>query len=371
MFKIKDAYQMIGTSKIAIERDINERKRSEEEKDAFILEKAKERIKFLDFEFSTLDNEEKRNLNRIERRSVLIAYETIKNEEERKRYNRDIENNKKKTTSISKPLLLDAYTIIGFSREKCLNFEEQEKLDELIKSEYKRKIQMIDDILEKKKDNFKTSLAMKADKDRITEAYKKIENEEARKEYNLQLDFEKRKRLKEKENKYLRDKYDNSDKYNPKILLNTSRAIMKKDINGAINTFYDENQNELMINKCAEISYITFAGIHSSISQYKVIRNIGGVNREFIVYANISIFNMSINKNGDPVVDPEYYGCAISELLSEENLIGSTAYNQGYLGEIVKKATGGYYINNNVEELAAVYKYTGYNTEQKREDRSN
>lgn len=267
---------------------------------------------------------------------------------------------------------LDAYIIIGMSRERCAKIENKEQLDEILKKKFEEKIKVLDEYLNKKDCDYKTKIARETDKEKIFASYDRIKDESCRINYNKELDLDKKRRIEERNNKYLKNRFDHSSKYNSKIILDAPNGFKRKNINGLNNIVYDDNNNQIIIKKTGEILYVTCLGVLSDIGEYEVTKNINGNDRNFKVYSNIIMYDMSLDKDRNPIVDKEYYSCVISRLLSDEALIGNCKYNQGYLGQIIKDNQGNYIVDySNIEELSAVYKYTNYIEKENSKDRSN
>lgn len=336
MRNIEYAYEILGINPMSIERNADGKKRSEEEKLLFLKERKNHRIHVLKnkIQLSEISDELiQKYIQEIE--LVRNAYKELVNNlqintisESKTKYDK-FESIYNKINGIPE----NAYSILGIARDICEKRESELtsiELDEAIKKRMEGLLKLADN---KELLDFKEKQKNELRKKQIRDAYQLIKNSSKRKEYNKELDLQKQKR----ENNLLRNKYQarRYEKFNGQIRYKKCENIQR-------HRYYNQNNEPIILTQTGVIACKDFQGINQ-LDEYEFERIINGEQCKDKIYINLSIFDLSIDKNTkEPIVNSEYYNYVINELLSEENVIISEKYNYGYMGKIIMNQNGKY-----------------------------
>lgn len=412
----RNAYEIVGTNKVAIDRI-----KEEIEKDGFIKEKALETIKRISRKIeiekqkleATSSISEKILINREIEKSeeeiedVQKAYEKIYDREHRGKYNAFLEiadksketriyNNANKNQEKGRQTLADevpdevleeiknrieknrpkkenSYEILKTSQEKCddktrksENIDDflsrrKEGLIELAKAEYEKKVNV------DKKNEFGASQKLKLEIRTIEGAYREIATKAKREIYNRKLADIERKEQEAIKEEILRIKYDRSEKYEPSSIVTLKYQDFTKDndkskLPGVI--ISRENGQEMLVQQVGRIGYEESFGVKDEIGEYEITRIIEGEEKTDKVYIpGLNISELFVDEKTGAFLNEAYYKFIANEMLSEEAIRECSKYNNGYLGESLKDNNGNYfrYLDGR-EELSAVMKlYEGRN----------
>lgn len=336
MRNIEYAYKILGINPMSIERNADGKRRTEEEKLIFLRERKEHRIHVLEnkMQLSGISDEVIQKYNeeivKIEKaynelindiQIGTIGYSNEKHDRFEAIYN--------KINGIPE----DAYSVFGIARDICEKRDCEGnciELDEAIKKRLEGLMELADktktlDFREKQKNQLR--------KKQIRDAYELIKNSSKRKEYNKSLDVQKEKR---KEN-LLRSKYQ------AKTYEKFSGQIKHKKCENKIrHKYYKQDYSSIVLTQTGLIAYKDLQGINK-LDEYEIERVIDGEKYIDKIYINLSIFDLSIDKNTRrPIVNPEYYNYIVNELLSEENILKAKKYNYDYIGKVIKDRDGKY-----------------------------
>ena len=419
----RNAYEIVGTNKVAIDR-----KKDELEKDDFIKEKALETIKRISRKIeiekqkleATSSLSEKILINReIEKsekeiENIQKAYERIFDKEHREKYNAFLEIvDKSKETMLyrnssksqeneeknlldevpdevlveiknrigkNKPKKKNAYEILKISKGRCddrtrksENIDEfllqrKEGLIEFAKVEYEKKVNA------DKKNEFAAEQKLKLDMRIIEGAYREIATKAKREIYNQKLAEIERKEQKAIEDEIFKIKYDRSGNYEPSSIVTLKYQDFTKDNDKSklpgIIISRDDGQ-EILIQKVGRIGYEDSLGVTDEIGEYEITRIIKDEEKTDKVYIpGLNISELFVDEKTGAFQNQAYYKFIANEMLSEEAIRECSKYNNGYLGEPLKDNNGNYfrYLDGR-EELSAVMKfYEERNKEQNRQE---
>lgn len=332
MENIEYACKILGINPRAIERDADGKKRNEEEIITFLKERKNHRIHVLEnkMQLSSISDE----LNE-EIKQIKSAYNELIN-------NLQVDTISELTTKCDKFEILynkingipeNAYSILGIARDICEERENEGtaiELDEAIKKRMEGLLKLADNT---EMMNFKEKQKNELRKKQIQDAYESIKNSEKRKEYNKKLDVQKKKR----EESFLRNKYQAKtyERFNGQIGYKECENISE-------HKYYNQNDEQIKLTQTAIIAYKDFQVVNK-LDEYEFARAINGKECKDKIYINLSIFDLSLDKNSKkPAVNPEYYNYVINELLSEENIEIAEKYNYGYMGKIIQNSEGKY-----------------------------
>ena len=407
----RNAYEIVGTNKVAIDRI-----KDELEKDDFIKEKALETIKRISRKIeiekqkleATSSISEKILINKeIEKSEKEIediqkAYEKIYDREHRGKYNAflDIVDKSKETmiyrnSSKSKeneeknildevpdevleeiknrirrnrPEKKNAYKILKTSQEKCddktkksENIDEfllqrKEGLIEFAKVEYEKKVNA------DKKNEFAAKQKLKLEIRTIEGAYREIATKEKREIYNQKLADIERKEQKAIEDEIFKIKYDRSGNYEPSsiVTLKYQDFTKEKDRSKLLGVIISRDDGqEILIQKVGRIGYEDSLGVTDEIGEYEITRIIKDEEKTDKVYIpGLNISELFVDEKTGAFQNQAYYKFIANEMLSEEAIRECSKYNNGYLGEPLKDNNGNYfrYLDGR-EELSAVMKF--------------
>lgn len=407
----RNAYEIVGTNKIAIDRI-----KDEQEKNRFIREKAMETIKRISrkkeigeqklnttssiTEKILLDRELEKLEEEIE--EVQKAYERIFDKEHREKYNAFlvIVHKSKKTKLYRNPSksqeneeknFLDeipdeilekiknkirknrpkketAYEILKISKGRCddrtrksenidnLLLQQKEGLIELAKVEYEKKVNV------DKKNEFAAKQKLKLEIRTLEGAYREIATKEKRAIYNQKLAEIERKEQKAIEDEISKMKYDRSGNYEPSSIVALEYQDFTKDNNKSklLSAIISrENGQEMLIQKVGRIGYEDSFGVKDEIGEYEITRLINDEEKTDKVYIpGLNISELFIDEITGTFQNEVYYKFIANEMLSEEAIRECSKYNNGYLGEPLKDNNGNYfrYLDGR-EELSAVMKF--------------
>lgn len=407
----RNAYEIVGTNKVAIDRI-----KDELEKDDFIKEKALETIKRISRKIeiekqkleTTSSLSEKILINReIEKSEKEIediqkAYEKIYDREHRGKYNAFLDivdksketmlyRNSSKSQEYEEKNLLDevpdevleeiknrigknrpkkknAYEILKISKGRCddrtrksENIDEfllqrKEGLIEFAKVEYEKKVNA------DKKNEFAAKQKLKLEIRTIEGAYREIATKEKREIYNQKLADIERKEQKAIEDEIFKIKYDRSGNYEPSSIVTLKYQDFTKENDRsklpAIIISRDDGQ-EILIQKVGRIGYEDSLGVTDEIGEYEITRIIKDEEKTDKVYIpGLNISELFVDEKTGAFQNQAYYKFIANEILSEEAIRECSKYNNGYLGEPLKDNNGNYfrYLDGR-EELSAVMKF--------------
>ena len=419
----RNAYEIVGTNRVAIDRI-----KDELEKDGFIKEKAMETIKRISRKIeiekqkleATSNISEKILINReIEKleeeiEDVQKAYEKIYDREHRGKYNAfvDIVDKSKETMlyrNLSKsqeneeknlldevpdeileeiknrirrnrPKKKNAYEILKISKGRCddrtrksenidnLLLQQKEGLIELAKVEYEKKVNV------DKKNEFAAEQKLKLDMRIIEGAYREIATKAKREIYNQKLAEIERKEQDAIKDEIFKMKYDRSGNYEPSSIVTLKYQDFTKDNDKSklpAVIISRENGQEILIQQVGRIGYEDSFGVKDEIGEYEITRIIKGEEKTDKVYIpGLNILELGVDEKTGVFQNEAYYKFIANEMLSEEAIRECSKYNNGYLGEPLKDKNGNYfrYLDGR-EELSAVMKfYEERNKEQIRQE---
>lgn len=366
MRDLEYAYKILGINSIAIERNLNGKRRSEEEKLLFLKERKEHKIHILKNKIQLIGISEEtikkcmKEINLVENayNELVNSIQTnelgLSTKEENK-----FENLYNEINGIAE----DAYSIFGTAREICERREfegSSVKLDEAIKKRMEGLLKLADnknivDFREKQKNELR--------KNKIREAYELIKDSSARREYNKVLDMQQQ----ERQEKLLRNMYQikTNEKFNGQF---EYRRYENKDKH----MYYNQDNEPIQLTHTGVIVYKDFQGT-SKIDEYEIERIINEEKYKDKIYINLSIFDLSIDKvTRQPIVNSEYYNYVINGVLSEANLLISEKYNNGYMGKIIKEKNRKYQNILDTKEATIVKEYSKtkyYNEKEEKGDR--
>ena len=407
----RNAYEIVGTNKVAIDR-----KKDELEKDDFIKEKALETIKRISRKIeiekqkleATSSLSEKilinREIEKLEKEieNIQKAYERIFDKEHREKYNAFLEIvDKSKETMLyrnssksqeneeknlldevpdevlveiknrigkNKPKKKNAYEILKISKGRCddrtrksENIDEfllqrKEGLIEFAKVEYEKKVNA------DKKNEFAAKQKLKLEVRTIEGAYREIATKEKREIYNQKLADIERKEQKAIEDEIFKIKYDRSGNYEPSSIVTLKYQDFTKENDRSklpAIIISRENGQEILIQKVGRIGYEDSFGVKDEIGEYEITRIIKGEETTDKVYIpGLNILELGVDEKTGVFQNEAYYKFIANEMLSEEAIRECSKYNNGYLGEPLKDNNGNYfrYLDGR-EELSAVMKF--------------
>lgn len=352
MKNIEYAYKILAINPISIERNIEGRKRSEEEKLLFLKERKEHRIQVIKNKMQ-LPNVSEESVQKYTQEIELIQKAYMKLVNNIKTNALGTSNNKysKFETIYNKinGIPENAYSIFGTSREICEIRESEEtfvELDEAIKKRMEGLLKLAEN---SKSLDFRSKQKNELRKKQIKEAYELIKDSEARKEYNKILDIQQQ----EREENLLRNRYQikTYKKFNGKIEY--------KECHDATKHIYYNQQNEpVILTNTGVIAYKDFQET-SKIDEYEIEKTINDETYRDKIYINLSIFDLSTDKETEqPIVNRAYYDYVINNLLSVENISIAEKYNNGYMGKIIKNKKGNYEIVLDTKEATIIKEHS-------------
>ena len=390
MIEKRNAYEIVGTNKIAVDRI-----KEESEKDMFIHEKARGKInKLSSIKEMTEERKElsgsvtekiemQRKLRNLQKEIELVkkAFQKIADRERRDRYNAYLEMLDKTRENEYRIIEEDrltqnqaikhrtAYEILETSQKEC---DDTRKTTENINKEL---VKARDGLIEIAKANYEESIKGKgknlfaAQQKRdleigiVQEAYEKIATRRKREIYNEELKEKEEQEQKEIEQKQSERIYNKRNMYDPTSIRKLQYKDMTKD-NGETNllgvTMVKENGQKLLLQQVGKIEYEDSFGLQGEVGEYEITRVVGSrVKTDKVYITGLDMSDLSIEENTGNLKDEAYYQFIANEMLSEESTEQCLKYNNGYLGEILYDENNGKYFRflDGREELSAVMKY--------------
>lgn len=335
-----DNYEIIGTTRKAIEFDFEKKKiRNPEEQDKFVESKYNRALELV--ELGKRINTSPEKIAEIEEKERLIrsAYNEIKTPFLRMIYNRKIENAKAKTlgkeTVYNELKKMDAYEILNTSRASC-DLRKEEKNDIILKKN-KEDLERYYSSMRTPQSSFSDREKIDLQLKKISESYELIKTAERRKIYNEELDKLEQERIETERQRAIKEKYSHISEVDSKMLKN----VLKKKTEG-IEIILLREDKEIILRKTGEINFLNSIGNYSAyINEYEISRNINGEKKVDTIYTNLSLPELSINKKSGKPVNEKYYNCVVNKLLAEDTIEGSK-YNGGYIGMIEKNQKDDY-----------------------------
>lgn len=381
---MKDCYEVLGTSiKTVYSIEIC---KNEAERNSYIEQCYKRRKKILEAEKDYMIKKQE-PLEEIDNRikGTKEAYEQIKNEPLREKYNKTIAEKVKAEEWIAtigntgsrfrklkskqeklKEKIEETEEEKTLQRNKYNEFREkyqQEKgqrtaygnlnlhpktLERITEQEADKKVEHAKETLvniaqrEFEKENRvieKADIALKINT--IKKSYEEVATLAKRREYKEQMVKERRQQIK--------DKYCHTKEYAPNLIrtsqekeesIQNKKVIRKPELSRVIPFSDNENRN-LRIRKTAVIGFLDSASSTvRRVQEYEVKRLIEGEERTDIVYTDISVIELHFGQDLKGF-DKDYYDCVVNQLFSEE-MIEASKYNEGYIGGIKKDEKGQY-----------------------------
>ncbi len=352
---MEDDYKKIGTSKEAVEYDMDRKKRDTEGKLEFIKEKFESKMKKIKNSESIARNQnDQKKLVELngEAEASVLAYDNIKFLILKQKHQ---QNSAKKTviTRVSKKKT--PYEVLNLFKES-MKYRSAEKNDAVIKERRDEALKNLQKKLQNVSD-FKEKLRIEAEIKEIEEAYEMIKTEDKRKVY---IEQEQKKDEEEKQKvrtQKIKEKYCHSSEYTPYLIRNRqnsgdkslqNKMIERKEELSEEYSYIDKENRQLRIRQTAKINFENWTGVNKFfINEYEVIRKINGEEKKDIIYMNLAIrdlkIDLSVDKKTSKPINPDYYDCFVNKLLAEETIEGSK-YNEGFIGGIGQNREGNYYI---------------------------
>lgn len=341
-------YKMIGTSEMAVDYDINRKKRTNKEKLEFIKEKYECQIRIIENkkDIARYKNDEQKleELN-SQMEAINFAYEQLKSFIETKQQDDMAKDYRKKTP----------FEILNLF-EDSMQFRTDDENDKMIKDRVENLLMLYEQQM-KSTNDFKIKLKIRTKILETKSAYEMLKTSERRKEYANREE-------KSKKEKNVEERYSHVSEYKSEFIYDKedlkSKSIKDKRIEREEKiseecVFIDKDNRELRIRQIGRINFQNWSIVNNVfINEYEVKREIDGEEKIDIVYINLDIEdfekNIAIDKNTGRLVNPDYYDCIANELLAEETIEGSK-YNGGFLGGIIKDKNGEYHITLADEKL--------------------
>lgn len=356
---MEDYYKIIGTSREAVYDGIlNKGERTDIEKDKFIKEKYNDTIKRLETKKSITTSPEIIKELDEQIQKCRFAYEQIKSPILRDIYNRRTDERKQQSDQLRLFRKETAYDILNTLKES-MQLRSDEENDEILKQKRNQLLGRYSDMLANC-ENFSDRAKIELEMQKIIKSYEQIETAEKRNEYDEQLKREQEERDEKIRKLRIQNRYSHAFEYEPKLINsreNTNRELLENKMiirrEEALeeHSYSDKANRKLRIKQTATILFKDCYGlVHSDIKEYEIRRIIDGQEKMDIVYTDISIFNLSIDKKTGQPIEPKYYDCVINQLLSEDAIEGSR-YNGGYIGLVEQGRIGNYYITLGEEKL--------------------
>lgn len=355
-----DNYEIIGTTRNAVEIDVQrKRARNLEEQNKFVKNKFNKMLEMLQYAKNMNTSPEK--IQQIEEQieRVKKAYEEIESPILRVLYNRKLDNNKKiifcKEENNSAGIRSNAYETLDITRKSCQMRSEQEN-DKIIKQN-KEKLERFYSSLITQKSTFSDREKIDLELEKISESYELIKTADMRKQYNEELDRQEQEIKERKRKNAIKEKYCHISEYNPELIdtfktgeKQEEKAVAKRlTENSPI--IYLRGKRNIHLRKISEIAFRNCTGIVTSyINGYEVTRDVDGEEVKNIVYTNLLLPELAINKETEEPLNKKYYDCVINKLLSEDTIEGSK-YNNGYIGMVEQDENGDYDITLGKEKL--------------------
>lgn len=361
----KDYYEIIGTARDAIGWDIvHKQSRTIEEQDKFVKEKYEHAIKLLKIRKQMNTSPERLQELNEQEKEIIFAYNQVKSPILRDLYNRKLDEIEKKKeekqTNIGVSRKRSAYDILNTTR-RALELRTDGQNDLLLAQKRNQLLDRYSNMLMPDtsfSDKKKIELAIAE----IKENYELIKTPEKRKKYNEQLDKEEQEEIRKIKEQEIKNKYSHASEYDSNLIDTEKdkkgkslrrKMVAKRDIQSSeIFSFQDKANRGLKIRKTAEIIFRNCTGTYNSyINEYEIVRLLNEGEKKDIVYTNLSIIDLSIDKKTGKPLNPDYYDCVVNRLLSEDMIAGSK-YNDGYIGMVEKNKKGKYNITLEEKKLS-------------------
>ncbi len=328
--------------------------RKEEQKNKIIKNSYESQLKILQYGIDrNINNPHKIKEIKEKIKELTTAYETIKSEPLRIIYNRELERRK---INKERPLIHEtAYNFFGIS-ERNIKMYPENRANSLIESAYKKMIKECNKVLENEKIGFKEKNKIEYIITKATRYYHLIDTSNNRTRYEKFLNRKEQEAKEEYRKELIKEKYSKKNYYN-KGLINTNEKGEKKVIRKEkkeVPYIVLKNGNDIVIRKTAEIVFENFTGaLESNVGEYEVRRTIEGEEKVDIIYTDLLLSELGINKKTGRPINSQYYSCVANKLLTEDMIEGSK-YNDGYIGLIEKKENGEYSTTLGEEELSPI-----------------
>lgn len=267
------------------------------------------------------------------------------------------------------------YNVLNINIVKELFNKDDEEKDAIILEKKEYLLKICTDMLKKTNtNNFRKKTRIELEIQRINEAYELIKTAEKREKYDLKLQQEKEAEIEKIRQMRIKDMYSHETEFDMKLISDNKeqkcKNVIRKDIESEEYQYLDMQNRNLRIKQTGRIAYQNSEGIFSTIDEYLVTRTIDGVEKSDTIYTNLSIIELSKERNVKKAFNSDYYYCVINKLLAEETIEGSR-FNYGYIGEVEKDNNGIYELTlkkkklkqNEKEQLTAVMIANGENIE--------
>lgn len=347
-----DCYKVLGTNKEIIYH--MSLKESESRVDEFIREKyeyAKKRLE-----------ERKKNtilpaeLEKLEQQiaEVVEAYEQVKSSIARAFYHQEIDKVGQDRLGDRRPITKEtAYRVLMIS-DKFMRMRTDAENDARIKIQRDTLMKGFSCELEKAT-SFSQKEKIKLQMKKIEESYQLIDTADKRREYERKVQEEVRERkIKEKYSHIL----ECSENLICNITISDGKCLDNKMVMRRENDlpqewiYFNKLGQELKIRQTAVILFRDWMGMNcSDLIEYEVKRSVNGNERTDIIYSNLIMLYLSIDRKTGTAIYPDYYNCVINQLLSDD-VIDGAKYNGGYIGEVIQDEKGNYYPTIRKEKLS-------------------
>lgn len=270
------------------------------------------------------DKYEKRRTEIVNKYKTLFEeLEMVYNDELKTQELRNIYKNELDMQNIKKSRILSfetAYDFFGISEERINSFHPV-KADEMLREEYKKRMETYEKALLDKTISFSKRKKIEALQMLCKQNYELISNSDNRTKYSEYLDYEE-----------LKEKYSKVSQFKPDLIFSDDSSkyyIYSEKTKKSEELLLKDNMS---IKKVSTLVFKNSTGVMNSyINQYKVKRNVG--NNEIIdyIYSDLDFQRLDIDENTGLPIDSEYYNCVVNELLSEE-MLKASKFNSGYIG---------------------------------------
>lgn len=256
-------------------------------------------------------------------KTLFEKLKTVYNDELKTQELRNIYKNELDMQNIKKSRILSfetAYDFFGISEERINSFH-LIKADEMLREEYKKRMETYEKALLDKTISFSKRKKIEALQMLCRQNYELISNSENRTKYSEYLD-----------NEELKEKYSKVSQFRPELIFSDSSSKYY---------VYSEKAKEseklllncnMSIKKVSTLLFKNSTGVMDSyINQYEVRRNVGDNEIIDYIYSDLDFKQLDIDENIGIPTNPKYYECVVNELLSDE-MINASKFNSGYIG---------------------------------------
>lgn len=347
-----DCYKVLGTNKEIIYH--MSLKEGESRVDEFIREK---------YEY-TKKRLEKRKKNTIlpaelekleqQIKEVVEAYEQVKSSIDRVCYHQEVNKVAQNRLDDGRPIAKEtAYSVLHLSKES-MKMRTDEENDTRIETQKNNLLKGYSYELEKTT-NFSKKEKIRLQMKKIEESYQLINTADKRREYDRKIQEEARERKIEEKYSHILECSENlianGTTPNGECLDNKMVMIIKND-SPQESTYFNSSGQKIKIKRTAVIAFRDWMGLNcNDLNEYEVKRSINGKEKTNIVYSNLSILYLSINRRTGEAINPGYYNCVVNQLLSDD-VIDGAKYNGGYIGEVAQDVEGNYYLTIGKKKLS-------------------